>query len=41
MNEVKTQPITLFSIEQNGEIGYYQNSANLNQLDIFKIYASS
>ena len=41
MNEIKTQPITLFSIEQNGEIGYYQNSGNLNQLDIFKIYASS
>ncbi len=34
MNEIKTQPITLFSIEQNGEIGYYQNSGNLNQLDI-------
>lgn len=35
------QPITLFSIEQNGEVGYYQNSGNLNQMDIFKAYASA
>ena len=40
-DKIIKQPITLFSIEQNGDIGYYQNSGNLNQMDIFKIYASA